>query len=100
MGRQPAFDLITEQIGLQVVAIRAFGGGLEDPVAAEVLINGTVCMQIVAPAPALEDESVRERFRHEAQALAETHDLLGRLGTKALSFTFDPPGSPPQPINR
>ncbi len=100
MSRQPAFVLIAEPIGLEVVALRDFGGGLDDPVAAEVLINGTVCMQIVAPASVLADEAARERFRREAQALAETHDLLGRLGTKALSFTFDPPGSAPLQINR
>jgi hypothetical protein len=100
MGHQPAFDLLAEPIGREIVALRSFGGGLNDPVAAELLINGTVCMQIVAPATVLGDAAALEAFRREARALAETRDLLGRLGRKVLSFTFDPPGSPPTPIHR
>ena len=103
----PAYRVISRPIGNDIVALRQFGGGLGDPVAAWVKVDGQVVLQVVAPQLlTVWDVATEERFRKAVRELAAAHDLLGRTGP--VTLLFDPPqtgvddGSSPlgEPIER
>lgn len=87
MRSGPAYRTVEQLIAVDVVALEAFGGGPDDPIAAWVTVDGDVVLQVVAPRD-VDDWSpdTRERFRAAVRALAATHDLLGRDGNVRVFF--------------
>jgi hypothetical protein len=91
MNKGPAYRTVDGgAIGLDLIALRHFGGELEDPIAAWVLVSGDPVLQVVAPSTRESwDQATEDRFREEVRELAATHRLLDREGT--VSVLFDPP---------
>jgi len=86
----PAYRVLTRPIGSDVIALREFGGGLGDPVAAWVKVDGRVVLRVVAPQlRSAWDVTTEEHFRQAVRRLAAAHDLLGRSGP--VTLLFDPP---------
>jgi hypothetical protein len=77
-------------MGVDVIALEEYGGGIDDPVAAWIRAGRDVVLQVVAP-HAWNDwsQDSKERFRRAVRDLAATHDLLGRDGD--VTVLFDPP---------
>ena len=90
MAQVPAFRTLAEFVGVDVVALSAFGGEYGDVIAAAIKVSGHTVVQVVAPATRPTwDADTEERFRSAVRRLAKTHPLLGREGPVRL--VFDPP---------
>lgn len=92
----PAYRTLAEFIGVDVVALSAFGGEYGDDIAAAIKVDGHSVVQVVAPATRPTwDAATEERFRAAVRRLAQTHPLLDRKG--AVRLVFDPPQSSLEP---
>lgn len=103
----PLYRTITGAVGVDVVALSAFGGELGDPIAAAVQVDGRTALRVIAPVARRSwDAQTAAQFRAEVHRLAATHDLPGGAGS--VTVHFDPPdataddGSEPagEPVER
>lgn len=90
MDKHSQYRTLDQAIGIDVVALTAFGGSLGDPVAAWIKVDGRVVVEVLAPIVRnIWGDETEARFRQSVRELAAEHDLLGRTGS--VSVLFDPP---------
>lgn len=90
MRSGPTYRTLVEPIGIEVVALNAFGGDIGDPIAAWIKIDNRIVVQILAPhRRATWGDATEERFRATVRELAAVHPLLEKTGQ--VSVVFDPP---------
>ena len=88
----PFYRTIAGPVGVDLVALSAFGGEPGDPVAAAVKVDGRTALRVVAPTARRSwDAQTAAQFRAEVHRLAATHDLPGRVGP--VTVLFDPPAT-------